>query len=246
LSETPLDQLGCCDYFKAGDMGSSGGKIMKHHAVIPRAVIPYVVIPALCALLLVSSPVFAQHAGHGSPPAAGASNPASKAFAEANARMHKAMSVPLTGNADADFARGMIPHHQGAVEMAEIILKFGKDHAIHGLASAIIKAQKTEIAFMSGWLARNTALPAQQDAVAIKAGFEAANTAMHKNMAVPASQDADKDFLRAMIPHHEGAVTMAKILQQYGKDAELQKLAADVIQSQTGEIAQMRDWLSRK
>jgi uncharacterized protein (DUF305 family) len=79
----------------------------------------------------------------------------SMAFAKANAAMHTGMDIEYSGNADVDFARGMIPHHQGAVEMAKIELEFGKDPELRKLAEEIIKAQETEIAFMKGWLEKN-------------------------------------------------------------------------------------------
>ena len=79
----------------------------------------------------------------------------SKAFAEANARMHKDMAVPLTGNADVDFVQGMIPHHQGAIDMAKIVLEHGKDPEVRKLAEEVIAAQEGEIAMMKAWLARN-------------------------------------------------------------------------------------------
>lgn len=82
-------------------------------------------------------------------------SPSSKAFAEANARMHKDMAVPLTGNADVDFVQGMIPHHQGAIDMAKIVLEHGKDPEIRKLAEEVIKAQEGEIAMMKAWLAKN-------------------------------------------------------------------------------------------
>jgi len=65
------------------------------------------------------------------------------------------MNVPLTGNADVDFARGMIPHHQGAIDMAKIVLTYGKDPELRKLAEAVIAAQDSEIAFMKAWLAKN-------------------------------------------------------------------------------------------
>ena len=85
----------------------------------------------------------------------GDQGPASMAFAKANAAMHSGMDIEFSGNTDADFARGMIPHHQGAVEMAKIELEFGKDPELRKLAEDIIKAQETEIAFMKDWLEKN-------------------------------------------------------------------------------------------
>ncbi len=81
-------------------------------------------------------------------------NDAAKAFAEANMKMHKDMTMEFTGEADVDFINGMIPHHQGAIDMAEIELKYGKDPEARKLAQDIIAAQKTEIAFMKAWLAK--------------------------------------------------------------------------------------------
>lgn len=78
-----------------------------------------------------------------------------KAFEAANARMHKDMMVPYTGKTDVDFVRSMIPHHQGAVEMAKIELQHGKDPEIRKLAEEVIKAQEAEIKMMQDWLKKN-------------------------------------------------------------------------------------------
>jgi uncharacterized protein (DUF305 family) len=79
----------------------------------------------------------------------------SKALVEANATMHQSMAMEMTGDVDVDFIRGMIPHHQGAIDMAVIVLKYGKDPEVKKLAEEIIAAQETEIAFMKAWLAKN-------------------------------------------------------------------------------------------
>ncbi|MFM7335790.1 MAG: DUF305 domain-containing protein [Tabrizicola sp.] len=81
--------------------------------------------------------------------------PASMAFMDANTRMHEMMAIEYTGNADVDFIKGMIPHHQGAVEMAKIVLEHGKDPEVKKLAEGIIAAQEAEIKWMTDWLAKN-------------------------------------------------------------------------------------------
>lgn len=81
----------------------------------------------------------------------------SKALEEANATMHQSMAIEMTGDVDVDFMRGMIPHHQGAIDMAVIVLKYGKDPEVRKLAEAIVAAQETEIAFMKEWLKKHGA-----------------------------------------------------------------------------------------
>ena len=101
------------------------------------------------------------HSGHGTDHAAagpqGDRGPSSLAFHGINQKMHEAMNVAFTGNADVDFVKGMIPHHQGAVDMAKVVLAFGSDPEIRKLAETVIRAQEAEIAMMRAWLQRNSA-----------------------------------------------------------------------------------------
>ncbi len=112
---------------------------------------PSILAPLLLALA--SAPALAQHAGHGPAPAAtSATAPSTAAYQAANDKMHAAMAIPFSGNADRDFLAGMIGHHQGAIDMAEVELKYGKDAKVRKLAQAVIDAQKEEIRQMREWL----------------------------------------------------------------------------------------------
>jgi uncharacterized protein (DUF305 family) len=108
-------------------------------------------IAVLGIFMLLGFAAQAQHQHHTPAPAAGAS-PSTKAYQDASARMHKDMTITYSGDADVDFARGMIPHHKGAVDMAKIVLMHGKDPELRKLAQEIIASQEKEIAFMQGWL----------------------------------------------------------------------------------------------
>jgi uncharacterized protein (DUF305 family) len=97
------------------------------------------------------------HAGHTMPTTTNTSTPSTTApstaaYEAANAKMHQGMAIHFTGNADRDFLAGMIPHHQGAIDMAEVVLQYGKDPKVRKLAQAIIRAQKQEITQMQNWL----------------------------------------------------------------------------------------------
>ena len=92
---------------------------------------------------------------HGAAQPRGDQGPSSLAFRGVKAKMHSGMSIAFSGNADVDFVKGMIPHHQGAVDMAKIVLAFGKDPEIRELADGIIKAQEQEVALMKAWLQKN-------------------------------------------------------------------------------------------
>lgn len=110
---------------------------------------------ALCALVLMTGPALAQGAHEmASGPTAG-SAPSTKAYRDAMTKMHREMDIPYTDNPDRDFVAGMIPHHQGAIDMAQVELQYGKDTALRRLAREIIAAQQKEIAFMRQWQAHH-------------------------------------------------------------------------------------------
>ena len=75
--------------------------------------------------------------------------------------------------------------------------------------------------------------------------FAASMKTMMNGMNVKPTGKPDKDFVLMMIPHHLGAVDMAKVELQYGADSELRQLATDIVAAQEKEIAQMKAWLAK-
>jgi uncharacterized protein (DUF305 family) len=152
-------------------------------------------------------------------------------------------------NYDLRFIDGMIPHHEGAVVMAKEALQKSQRPEIKKLANEIIKAQDKEIKelkqWRKGWYPQAPSEP------------QAWNAQMKHMMAMSPEQmkmmrmdidlgaaDAEFDlrFINAMIPHHEGAVMMAKDALNKSKRSEIKKLATAIISSQEAEIKQMQQW----
>jgi uncharacterized protein (DUF305 family) len=156
---------------------------------------------------------------------------------------------PADAEFDLRFIDSMIPHHQGAVDMAKEVLQKSKRPELKKLAQEVIAAQDKEISQMQQW--RKSWYPkASETPIAWHATMNHSMPmskeqikALKMSMDLGAADEQfDLRFINAMIPHHEGAVTMAQDVLQKSKRPEVQKLAKGIIASQEAEINQMKQW----
>lgn len=174
----------------------------------------------------------------------GAVKSSTRAYQSAMQRMHKNMDVPLAGNPDVDFVRQMIPHHQAALEMARIQQQYGQDERLKKFNDWVIFAQELEIAQMKNWLRRRDNGISHDDANDYYS--EAMMRMHHAMMDMRYSGNADQDYVRGMIAHHQGAVDMARIWLREGSDPDLKPLVNDIYDAQTREIGWLQDWQSER
>ena len=170
-----------------------------------------------------------------------------KDYTRAMTRMHDEMMIGMSYNdPDTAFAKAMLGHHRGAIEMAKIQLKYGSDKEIRQLAQDIIDNQQIEIDILNKWLASHP------DTVKPKPNTEAMQEAYARSMDVLngdmvlgiADPVPDMAFARGMLPHHVSAVEMAKIQLKYGTNEEMRQLATDIIDAQQAEIQLMQNWIA--
>lgn len=167
-------------------------------------------------------------------------------YAQSMGKMHHAMMIASEEkDPDIAFAKGMIPHHQGAIDMANIQLKYGKDPEIRQLAEQVLKAQQPEIDMMNQWLVTYKPQQLNENLSHVKAYQESMGS---HDVMMNGTQENDPDiaFVKGMIPHHQGAIDMAKIQLKYGKTEQMRKLAEDIIKAQQVEIDFMKQWLEKK
>ncbi|MEU2158086.1 DUF305 domain-containing protein [Streptomyces sp. NPDC019396] len=154
------------------------------------------------------------------------------------------------GDADVAFAQGMIPHHRQAVEMAGLAATRAESTEVKELAEEIRKAQDPEIETLSGWL---TAWGEQVPAGGAMDHSPHAQSSRHSGggsggmmtdeemaeLGKSSGAAFDTAFMRLMVEHHEGAVTMARTEQAEGTYGPARKMAGGIVTSQTAEITRM-------
>ncbi|WP_431922392.1 DUF305 domain-containing protein [Nonomuraea jabiensis] len=146
-------------------------------------------------------------------------------------------------DADVMFAQMMIPHHEQAVEMADLAATRASDPEVKELAAKIKAAQDPEIQTMKGWLTE-WGKPAPEGGMGHDMPGVMSEEDMEKLEAAK-GKAFDKLFVQQMIAHHNGAIEMAKTEQTGGSDPRAKELAKTIETTQQAEVAQLRKILDR-
>merc|ERR1719499_124887 len=177
--------------------------------------------------------------------------------------MHDLMAINFICDAEVDFVRGMIPHHNGGIAMCNDLRvhQFELDWDLNHVCLHVETDQTREVFQMQLWLMRRSldtgvtcgdgtmgcgdlSCQSSQD-------FVAANHEMHEGMAIHYNCDAQLDFALGMIPHHQGAIDMCGVLTKFydthtvNPDEFLVELCSNITSSQNSEIMEMQMWMNR-
>lgn len=158
-------------------------------------------------------------------------------------------------NADVTFVQGMIPHHRGALAMAQMADGRAEDPRVTGLANRIEAAQEPEIETMTGWLEEwGEPLPEETDDSTGSmdhgsmdmggTGMEGMSTEDMAALEAASGPEFDRMWLEMMVIHHRGAVEMAQTEIAEGSNAEAVALAEEIADSQAAEIEEMETLLA--
>ena len=153
----------------------------------------------------------------------------------------------MVATIDRHFIEQMIPHHEGAIEMAKLAQERATQTEIKTLAASIIKSQTEEIVQMKSWYKDwyGTEVPLEaNESMGMGRGMMRGGMMGDQNdmESLKNANDFDKAFIEEMIPHHQMAVMMANMLTQGTKREEMKTLAQNIIEAQTKEINDMRMW----
>jgi len=158
-----------------------------------------------------------------------------------HAMMDRMMAMPKTNDPEIDFARMMIMHHQGAINMSNVQLQAGSNDSLKRTAQKIIAAQQAEIAQFNTILAGLTvdnsdpSFSAEQMENMMKGGKMADIQII--------TGDIDNDYATLMIVHHQGAIDNASAYLHHGNNAQLKTMAEKIVMTQVMEIKELSNWL---
>jgi uncharacterized protein (DUF305 family) len=172
-------------------------------------------------------------------------SPADGTSSAAAAADGKSTSAGTFNDTDVSFAQMMIPHHEQALEMAELADGRASDSQIKSIAAKIAKAQDPEITTMKGWLQSWGKPEAMGDMPGMDMGQGLMSDTAMKDLESKKGTAFDKAFAQMMTEHHNGAITMAEDEKKNGKNADAVKTAKDIVTGQSAEVKQLRSALDR-
>lgn len=155
------------------------------------------------------------------------------------AAMSREMVMPNGEYSDKAFIDAMVPHHEGAVEMAEVALDEADHPEIKGVAEDIVSSQRAEISMFDEIRERKYG-SAESTTETNEEDMRAMGMSDPRELAK--ARPFDKAFIDAMIPHHESAIAMAEVARRETKDPEIRGVAEDIVSAQEREIEQMEGW----
>ena len=166
-------------------------------------------------------------------------------FSAAETKMDEAMMAATGADAGETWARKMIPHHQGALDMSQTVLRDTQDAEIRRMAQKTADMQTRDIAELRRWL--ETRVGAAAGAAAPGGGgeppFAPAEAKMMDAMMAATGATTDQTWTRKMIAHHQGALDMSQVVLRQSQDAGIRRMAQKTIEMQTADIAELRAWL---
>ncbi|WP_406481469.1 DUF305 domain-containing protein [Streptomyces sp. NBC_01615] len=148
-------------------------------------------------------------------------------------------------DADVTFAQSMIPHHQQAVEMAQLADGRASDSEIKDIAAKIEKAQDPEIKTMTGWLQSWGKPTAMGNMPGMDMGDGMMSDKDMKELKAMKGTEFDKMFAQMMIDHHNGAIDMARTEQKSGRNTDAKTMADGIVTGQSAEVKQLQGILDR-
>lgn len=164
-----------------------------------------------------------------------------KIMREIHVMMNKMDTMDMSGDPDHHFAKMMVMHHQGAIDMSNIVLSDGDDTAIRRMAQMVVQKQTQEINALRSFL--NSHSPHAENAE-FNMKMEMSMMKMDRNADLQIiNGDMDHDYAILLIFHHQSAIEMADLVIHYGHETMIRNMAMMMKEDQEKEIEELQKWL---
>ena len=218
--------------------------------LLTKAWLPALLLTIAFLLVACGSGGGQQGSGSGSEQGSGKKGGGGMAGMDHSQKGHGSMDMGSSGMAremvmengkysDKAFIDAMVPHHQGAVEMAEVALQNAEHERIKQLSRTIISTQRAEIEELKS--IKKEEFGTSRVPIAMSAQ-EMQMMGMTDPDALANKNPFDKAFIDAMIPHHQSAISMAQVALEKSENPKIKELAGNIVSAQQREIEQMLQW----